>query len=191
MLVLGKSLDTQKINHDNMSKHISIRKMSKICPKIARSRCEDKSTFWIFPIWSMFYLLTLSNACPLRMDAIASSMFDSPSALFLTTLFGLPIHKHKPPCQAVPYQTHHLLSWELVDPVVADPIAKRQEKQNTNMYGNSLSRYTERGQNFPIIFIYCHYLVELGPQQLGLPVSAFHTLDDHLNFIRVSSSACQ
>ena len=44
----------------------------------------------------------------------------------------------------------------------------------TNMYGNSLEKYRGRGQNFPI-FIACHYLVELGPRQLGLPVADLST----------------
>ena len=39
------------------------------------------------------------------------------------------------------------------------------------MYPNSLLKYTEgRGEDFPI-FVFCRYLVELGPRQLGLLVA--------------------
>ena len=49
---------------------------------------------------------------------------------------------------------------------------ERQEKRYKNIHGKSLLKYTEEeeGQNFPI-FISCHYLVELGPGQLGLLVA--------------------
>ena len=41
------------------------------------------------------------------------------------------------------------------------------------VYGNSIKMHRGRGQNIPIpVLKSCRYLVEPGPQQLGLPVSA-------------------
>ena len=68
-------------------------------------------------------------------------------------------------------------SWELVDPVVADPVAQDNEKRyNIQIYTKfPIKIHRGRGQNFPI-FISCPYLVELGPRQLGLNVSDFPPL---------------
>ena len=68
MVVTGKSLDSpEKQNHDKMSKHV--RKMSRNCPKIARSPCEEKNWHFLGHFWCLFgqcfYLVTLSNARPL------------------------------------------------------------------------------------------------------------------------------
>ena len=62
--------------------------------------------------------------------------------------------------------------WEMVDPVVADPVAQDNNKRNSIQIDTEIpfKVLRGRGQNFPI-FISCRYLVELGPRQLGLPVA--------------------
>ena len=71
------------------------------------------------------------------------------------------------------------LVWELVDPVVADPVRQHNDKRNNIQIYIYIYIHTRRfpikvhrgrGQNFPI-FISCRYLVELGRRQLGLPVA--------------------
>ena len=63
-------------------------------------------------------------------------------------------------------------NWELVDPVVADPVWQDNDKGTIYKYIRQfpIEVHRGRGQNFPI-FISCRYLVELGPRQLGLPVA--------------------
>ena len=55
-------------------------------------------------------------------------------------------------------------NWELVDLVVADPVAQDNDKITIFKYIRKLpfSAHRRRGQNFPM-FISCRCLVELGP----------------------------
>ena len=58
-------------------------------------------------------------------------------------------------------------TWELVDPVVADPVAQVNDKRNNAQIYTEIPSccfHKERGPNF--------YLVELGLRQLGLQVAA-------------------
>ena len=52
------------------------------------------------------------------------------------------------------------LCWELVGPVVADPVTHDNDEKNYIQIYSEIS-----------IFMSCRYRVELGPQQLGLPVA--------------------
>ena len=61
-------------------------------------------------------------------------------------------------------------SWELVDPIVANPVVHANEKRNyIYIYIHTETLYQihkGRGQDFPI-FISCRYLVELDPPTTG------------------------
>ena len=79
------------------------------------------------------------------------------------------------------------LYWELVDPVVADPVAQDNDKRNNIQMYTEIMPYKAphrgRGQNFPM-FISCRYLVELGSRQLGLPIA-----DDRVTRVPTTTAA--